>query len=205
MLLMHLKLKTSFVLLLMSCGSFAHGAITLSGPIVASSVTVTGNVTVSSMTVSDLTITSQLNVVGTINDSLSRGRVVQVKMSTAGAMGTTSTSFIAVPELSQTIALSSATSYVRISLTGTIESVAYVTIFRDASVNLGDATLGFSTLNQAGPFGIIGHSGIVITDSPNDTSLHTYQAYIRKDASYPSNVTFPYESVGCLILEEISR
>jgi len=93
--------------------------------------------------------------------------------------------------------------YVRVSLSGGYEALRFgsVTIFRDLN-NLGNAIGGLAI----GSFSGYQHSGvgIVLADSPGDTSTHTYQVYINTNAS-SNNMSFPFDTVGYLLLEEVSQ
>lgn len=181
----------------------SHAAMTVAGPISMSSVTVTGDISVSSMTINQLTVSNKLNSNG---NGLS-GRIIQMKFSTATESAFTASTFTAVPGLSQSITLSSATSFVRISLTGAINvapvlsNPAFLTIYRDGTTNLGDSNNGLASLRRG--FSATSNTGIVIADSPGDTNAHTYQAFIR--LGYIGTAVYPYETTGFLILEEISR
>jgi hypothetical protein len=196
---------TMSFLFLMTPGPSLHGAMTVTGPVTASSVTVIGNVTISSVTVSSLTISNLLNVTGTYSGI--PGRVVQMK-STSTATGTSvfgTTNYMPVLGMAQSITLSNSNNYLRISLCGTLSvgATGYLTIYRD-STNLGDPNSGLAA--TATPFVFpqptLSGSGVTITDSPGDTNSHTYQPYIRIDAD---GLEYPYDSKGYLILEEISR
>lgn len=180
-------------------------ALTLNGQINASSVTVSGNVTVSSMTVDMLTITNLFNLNGKMT-----GTVAQMKFSSSTISSTvTNTTFTAVSSIVQSITLLNANNYVRISLTGNLAAVsgstqaAYITIYRDAT-NLGDSSLGLSTVKANSLDTVTIPVGIQMADTPGDISIHTYQVFIRV-APGGNGVTFPSDGTGYLLLEEVVR
>lgn len=190
-------------------------AVTVSGPITANSVIVTGNpIKVSNMAVSSFTITNSIDVQGTT--AAMPGAVLQMKLISSTVTTTvTSTTFTAVSGIQQSIALFSGADYVRISLSGSLGTIfsdsqqqpVYITIFRD-STNLGDPTTGLSSLTSIFGYGMNPHPvacplGIKILDSPGDTSLHTYQVYIRASFS-GDEVQFPL-GTGYMLLEEVGQ
>lgn len=192
--------------LLLACLISSAHAMTVSGPITASSVTVTGDVTMSSMTVSSITITNLLDVPGTYSGI--PGRVLQMVFASTTVPTQLSgiTSFTAVSAISQSITLSNANDYVRISLSGGLFSfsTSYITIYRD-STNLGDSSVGLASVRDApNILGGVSGTGITITDFPGDTNAHTYQPYIRT-SNTDGNASFPYNSTAYLFLEEISQ
>ncbi len=199
-----LSLVIVFFLFLLGVNQVVHSAMTVTGPITASSVTVSGDVSISSMTVSSLTVTNLLNVTGSYSGI--SGRVVQMKSTTTttSTLVILTTNYMPVLGMAQSITLSDANNYVRISLSGTLAvgTTGYLTIFRD-STNLGDPNSGLAATVGQTVFGeTVSGSGITITDSPGDTNSHTYQPYIRVDSD---SALYPYETKGYLILEEISR
>lgn len=183
-------------------------AVTISGGVIASSVNVSGNITVSSITISTLTVTNLLNLPAKIPGTIAQMKFSSSTVSTA----VSSTTFMPVSNIYQSITLSRPTSYVRISLTGNLSTIldsdqpAYITIFRD-TINLGDASLGLSdiTLTNSLSNGVLTLPvGIQILDAPGDTNAHTYQPYIRVSTS-GHTAEFPYEGTGYLLLEEITQ
>src|SRR5258706_3137119 len=148
---MHLNRKTIgtfisffFCVLLSKQGQ----CLTLSGPFAANALTVSGDVTVSSMTASSMTISNLLNIHGTTRGI--KGLVLQtIFSSTTINSTTTSTAPVAIPGMSAAITLSNTNNYVRISLSGILESTfngsnytpaAYLSIKRD-STDLGQGAL----------------------------------------------------------------
>jgi hypothetical protein len=195
------------------CGIFAPRnleALSLRGPVVASSVSVTGTLTVSTMTATSLTVNNHLNI-----QALVSGTITQMKFSSSTVYQTiSSTNFQPVPTISQSIAASSTESCVRVSLAGNLlapaatelSTGAFITIFRDTTTNLGDQNFG---LAAAGFWRTASLSyeqnlpvGFQILDCPGDTNSHSYGAYIRV-SSVSTSASFPYNGTGYLLLEEI--
>lgn len=186
-------------------------ALSIAGPVSASNVVVSGSVTLSSATVSSMTITDSLRLSGT-GPSVTKS-VYQIRFaSTTQTTTTTSTgTFQAINELKVTLALSNATNYFRISVTGVLsfavgERESVLTVKRD-SVDLGAADgtgLAMAKVDLLFAFPEAWRPvGIVISDSPGDTSNHTYQVFIRTNGGGTIGA-FPH-AVGYLILEEITR
>ena len=192
----------SFIAIIVIAIPNISGGIILGGPITANSVSVSGNVTVSSMTASTMTVTNLLQV----NRGISgiKGLVVQTKYSsTSSSSTTTSTTLTAIPQLSTTITLLNAEDYVRISLTGMLQTSYWLTPAR-VSIERDSTDLG------SGGFGIaygqpsIVTAGITITDFPGDISPHTYSATYSIDAS-TAIATFTPSPISYLLVEEISQ
>jgi len=196
------------VSLMLALGKSAM-ALTVTGPITASAVSVQGSVTLSSVTISSLTINNLLEVTGKTQGI---GSIIQMKFSsTTVTTSLSSTTYQPITDLKCTIAMTNPNNYVRISLTGDLGissaffASAYITIKRDL-VDLGN-TVNDTGLSSSETFAGFGgawttSSGITITDSPGDTSIHEYQAYIRTtDSSQP--VAFADYAVGYLLVEEI--
>ncbi len=199
----HMKLIACASLLLLLGGimSRSFATMSLTGPITASTVTVSGDVTVSSMTISTLTVTSQLNTMGTAEGI--KGLVLQTKSSsTAVQFSTTNTTFTAVPGLSVSLALSSATNYVRISLSGALENFNLSSTSR-LSISRDGADLGAGSLATATSYPGLMSVGIVIVDLPGDTNSHIYEVIINNSGIGPAR--FPTGSTGFLLAEEISQ
>ena len=191
-------------------------AMTLSGPVTATGVNIAGDVTASSMTVSSITIANELNTSGAVLQI--KGRVLQMQFSsTTVNTVVTATTWTAVSNLSHSITLKNANDYVRISLTGNLSNEdamgykpAYITIYRD-SINLGDSNSGLlaATWISSLPAGLASYAvGITLTDSPQDTSSHTYQPYILAtsggSAIFPNNGS-PTLVPAVLLLEEVAQ
>lgn len=186
--------------------------VTIGGPITANDVSVTGSVTMSSMTVSSTTVLHALRVNGSVEGL--PGNISPAKSSTTLlSFQTTSTTYMAVP-ISNSITLSKAGDYIRISLSGllfvndsTVGS-AYLTIKRD-SVDIGNTInnsgLAIASSNETlGDYPVIVPVGISIIDKPGDTNTHIYQPFIRTSTT-SVNARFTSTSIGQLLLEEISQ
>lgn len=210
-----LLLSAVLTVLLLRRATPGYCTMTVTGPITANEVSVTGEVTVDNITVSSMAVTNVLSFSGPYTSTA--GLVLQMKFSSTTAItSTTNTAWIAVDGMAQTISLSNSLNHIRISLSGGLfingshDSLGYVTIFRDGT-NLGNATFGFTSafglyFPFSTPFNVPGtcSAGITIIDSPGDTNLHTYQAYIYTDDAM-DYVAFPKYGAGYLILEEISH
>lgn len=193
-----------FLFVLLLSGSWGN-AMVISGPITASSVLVTGSVQASSMTVSTLTVTGQMTAPPT---TAFPGLILQIYISsTTTPTITSSTTFYAVNGMSSTVQLSSSQNLIRITLAGNLfasdgTQPPYVTLKRDG-INLGDMTYGMSGC-LGGGISISCPVGLKFYDYPQDTNSHIYQVFVRSSNS-SLFTSFPYESVGYLVLEEISR
>jgi hypothetical protein len=215
----HAKHVVYPLLLLVGLISSAQ-AMTVSGPITASAVSVSGDVTISSMTVSTLTVSGQLNVGGAITPSF--GRILQTTFTYTTVATTTSVStpsWADVQGMAPSITLSNANDLVRISVSGslydeitsttTTTDYGFLTVYRDTTTNLGNQFEGIasdnSLRNQSGITGFVASSpvGITIVDKPGDTRSHTYKVRITDNGA--GFVSFPDESVGYILLEEIGQ
>lgn len=142
------------------------------------------------------TIPSTANVVasaitGTLAGArLPAGSVLQVvssQVTPTSTISTTSTSFVTTG-VSISITPSATSSKIIILLTGGGHYVpestqfCYVTVFRGASTNIGNATKGLQNYYATGGthFEIRSHA-LSVVDSPNTTSATTYTFFFRKD------------------------
>lgn len=198
------------VLLTIVSWSGKASAISLSGPISASSLNIAGGVTMSSMAVSNLIATNSFQILGT-SPTLPNSLLQMAYSSTTVTEVTTSTTFIAVPNLAVSFKLTNATDYIRISVTGLLSiansefASGYLTIKRDTT-DLGNTSdnSGLAVCSTNLTYSIPQHVpvGITIPYLPGDTNSHTYQVYIRSSSNSYS-VAFPDSGVGYLLLEEI--
>jgi hypothetical protein len=198
--------RLKMLLIIWSC-SIPANAITIGGPVTASGVEVTGLVSSSSMTVSTLSVTSILQVNGA---TVGIPQYVQLAFSSTTVTTSVSTAtFTAVDGLSISLALLNPNDYIRISLTGVLsvnksDDDAQLTIKRD-STDLGnpDGTgLAVAVTDLSPPAEIWRPVGVVITDFPGDTNVHTYQVFIG--VSVGGVAAFPH-SAGYLMAEEVSQ
>lgn len=199
-----MKAICKFFLIISAC-SFWFGsasALTLSGPISADGVSISGGISVSSVTISTLTVSNQLSAASAQVNM--KGLILQtVLSSTTVSRQTTSSTFTAVPGLAATVALSSPNNYFRISLSGTLQTEVSTTTAR-LSIERDTTNLSSDGFVVAADYPGIVSAGIVITDSPGDTSSHTYRPIFCNDSG-SANAIFTTFPAAYLIVEEVSR
>jgi len=203
----------SLVFLVFSTCVASASAMTFSGPIHANAVSVQGSVSVSSITISTLTVTNLLTINGLASGL--PGKIVQMKFSSTTVTTTVSTTtYVGVSSMNVSMALSNPLNYVRISVTGMISfssggiNSSYLTVKRDTTdlgkIDVTGEGTGFAGAVSDVPSGVEvwRPAGVVITDSPGDTSSHTYGVYIR--VLREGTAAFPH-TAGYLIAEEVSQ
>lgn len=80
---------------------------------------------------------------------------------------------------------------------------SFVTIFRDNSVNIGDATVGCMADMGAGGGDDPVPLSFSILDTPGNTSSHTYTVYIRGTTGTSDNIMSRSNSLSILIAQEV--
>lgn len=176
-------------------------ALSFSGSIIANSVSVTGSVTVSSMSVSSVTVQNNLTVTGMVL-GLPGLTLKTLSSSTTSSWTTTSSTLTAIPGMSVTTALSNPANYLRISVSGILQTTngntVKLSIQRD-STDLGQGALAATYFAQGIPV------GLTITDTPGDTSSHIYSATFCTNGAMGEIAQFTATPAGYFLVEEIAQ